>query len=58
MIIGEKNLIIGKIFTIISNFCSSTFFYIQPQINFILLIITKLIDKIVPTITSPPKILL
>ncbi len=56
MIIGEKNLIIGKIFTIISDFCSSLFFYIHPQINYILLIITKLNNKIIPTTTSPPKI--
>ena len=58
MIIGERNLIIGKLFTIISDFCSSTFFYIQPQHNYILLIITKLINKIIPTTTSPPNILL
>lgn len=58
MIIGERNLVIGKIFTIISDFCSSTFFYIYPQFNYILLIITKLINKVIPNTTSPPKILL
>ena len=58
MIIGEKNLIIGKIFTIKSDFCSSAFFYIQPQYNYMLLIVTKLINKIIPNTTSPPNILL
>ena len=58
MIIGEKNLVIGKIFTVISDFYSSTFYYILPQFNYILLIVTKLTDEIIPNTTSPPNILL
>ena len=58
MIIGEYNLIIGTIYSIISDFSISIFFRIEKQFNYILKSFKKIIFKIIPNTASPPKILL
>ena len=58
MIIGEYNLIIGTIYSIISDFSISIFFRIEKQFNYILKSFKKIIFKITPNTTSPPNILL
>lgn len=55
MIIGENNLIIGKVFAIISDFSISVFFYIKKQSNYILNTVIDYITKIIPVSTAPPK---
>lgn len=56
MIIGEHNLIIGKINAVISDFSMSLFFYIENKIIFNIYIIKKYIKKILPLVNSPPLI--
>ena len=58
MIIGEYNLIIGTIYSVISDFSTSIFFRIEKQFNCILKSFKKIILKIIPISTSPPKFLL
>ena len=58
MIIGEYNLIIGTIYSVISDFSTSIFFRIEKQFNCILKSFKKIIFKIIPISTSPPKFLL
>ena len=58
MIIGEYNLIIGTIYSVISDFSTSIFFRIEKQFNYILKYFKKIIFKIIPISTSPPKFLL
>ena len=58
MIIGEHNLIIGTIYSVISDFSISIFFRIEKQFNCILKSFKKIIFKIIPISTSPPKFLL
>ena len=58
MIIGEHNLIIGTISAVISDFSISIFFRIEKQFNCILKSFKKIIFKIIPISTSPPKFLL
>ena len=58
MIIGEYNLIIGTIYSVISDFSTSIFFRIEKQFNYILKSFKKIILKIIPISTSPPKFLL
>ncbi len=58
MIIGEHNLIIGTIYSVISDFSISIFFRIEKQFNYILNSFKKIIFKIIPISTSPPKFLL
>jgi hypothetical protein len=55
MIIGEKNLIIGLIDTIISEKSKSIFFYIVEQFNYIIQDFNSFIFKITPVSTAPPK---
>lgn len=55
MIINERNLIIGKINTIISEKSISVFFYIEEQINFILDNLKQFVLKIIPVSTAPPS---
>ena len=57
MIIGEKNLIIGKIFSIISDSSISLFFYIKKQINYTMTQYKKYIIEIIPRKTSPPSLI-
>lgn len=54
MVIGEKNLIIGKLFTIISDYSLTSFYWFEKQTNFLLLILNKIFKKISPKSTSPP----
>ncbi len=54
MIIGEKNLIIGKIYSIISEFSITTYNYIEKQINCTLLHLKEIIFLIIPRTCSPP----
>ena len=58
MIISEHNLIIGTIYSVISDFSISIFFRIEKQFNCILKSFKKIILKIIPISTSPPKLLL
>ena len=58
MIIGEYNLIIGTIYSVISDFSISIFFRIEKQLNYILKSFKKIIFKIIPISTSPPEFLL
>ena len=58
MIIGEYNLIIGTIYSVISDFSISIFFRIEKQFNYILKSFKKIIFKIIPISASPPKFLL
>lgn len=53
MIIGERNLIIGKINAVICDFSISLFFYFKNIIIFNVSIIKKYI-KILPLVNSPP----
>lgn len=55
MIIGEKDLIIGKIHTVISDFSKSVFFYITKQYNYFTLALKTFFFKITPVSTAPPK---
>lgn len=54
MIIGEKNLIIGKIFSVISETSITLFYYIYKQINYIFKECSKITLKIIPISNSPP----
>lgn len=56
MIIGEKNLIIGKLYSIISEFSITTYNYIEKQINCTLLHLKEIIFLIIPRTCSPPFI--
>lgn len=56
MIIGEKECIIGKHFTCISDFSISVYFYIVQQKNYILTSFKQIFFKIVPTSISPPNV--
>ena len=58
MIISEHNLIIGTIYSVISDFSISIFFRIEKQFNCILKSFKKIILKIIPISTSPPEFLL
>lgn len=58
MIISEHNLIIGTIYAVISDFSISIFFRVEKQFNCILKFFKKIILKIIPISTSPPKFLL
>jgi hypothetical protein len=55
MIIGEKNLIIGKLDDIISETSKSAFFYIQKQFNYLIENLNLFLLKVIPASTSPPK---
>lgn len=54
MVISEKNLIIGKIFTIISDYSHTSFYWFEKQTNFLLVILNKIFKKIYPKSASPP----
>ena len=54
MIIGEHNLIIGSICTIVNEKSSSVFFYIIKQQNYILPFFKHIFLYIIPKTTSPP----
>lgn len=54
MIIGEKNLIIGKIQTLVSSFSISTFFNFEKQFNYIIKKLKKIYFKIPYLSNSPP----
>lgn len=56
MIIGEKNLIIGKNSTIISPESSSTYFHFSKQENFTIKQFKKIIFKIISMNKSPPRV--
>lgn len=55
MIIGETNLIIGRLYSVISYFSISVFFYIEKQTNYFLKSIIKIARKIIPVSNAPPK---
>ena len=54
MIIGEVGLIIGKVYSVISNFSISVFFYITKQQNFFIKKLKDIIFKLIPRNLSPP----
>lgn len=56
MIIGEKECIIGKHLTCISEFSISVYFYIVQQKNYILTSFKQIFFKIIPTSISPPNV--
>lgn len=55
MIIGEKDLIIGKIHTVISDFSKSVFFYIKEQKYYFITVLKTFFFKINPVQAAPPK---
>lgn len=57
MIIGEKNIIIGKINAIISEYSISIFFYISKQFNYSLKCLDLFFFKITEANNSPPKMI-
>lgn len=54
MIIGESNLIIGKIFSVVSSFSITAFFYFEKSINYIIKEYKNIFFKIKPLANSPP----
>lgn len=54
MIIGENNLVIGKICTVISSFSITTFFYFEKSVNYIIKKYKNIFFKVNPLSTSPP----
>ena len=54
MIIGEHNLIIGKNYTVISDFSLTVFFAFKNTLNFMVKLFNKIIIKIIPISNSPP----
>lgn len=56
MIIGERNLIIGKLFTTISDYSLTSFCWFEKQKSLLLGVLNKTVVEISPKSTSPPTL--